>query len=194
MRLTTRTFRLRHVAFRATSRLWDLPSRRRRTGRTSRRFRRRSPTFRSRCVRRGSITCFGSWNRFTAFTPFRWLLTRCRRYRFRWFRFRITSQDIRHRSLRRGGRSGSSRSSRCGSAATTSSGTSRRAALLSITTFSSLLLLLPRLFFPRTRRWRRRHRRVPRRLLSRRCWRLVKSRVFAFLVTTRCRWRSVPSR
>ena len=94
------------------SRLRNLASRRRRASSSSRRFRRRSPTFWSWCGV-PTVTRFRSRNCFTAtFTGCRRLLTRAaaggrRRRRFRWLRFRIASQYIRHRSLRvAGGPSG----------------------------------------------------------------------------------------
>lgn len=199
MRLTAGTFRLRNVAFRTTpSRLRNLASRRRRASSSSRRFRRRSPTFWSWCGV-PTVTRFRSRNRFTAtFTGCRRLLTRAaaggrRRRRFRWLRFRIASQYIRHRSLRvSGGPSGWSGGIWCGS--------SRRAALLLLSTaaVSSLLLLLRRgrLLFRRSPRARRRYRRRRRRrrrcrLLSRGCRRLLESHVSAFpLVAAIMRRRS----
>jgi len=178
LRLTASAFRLRHVAFSAASWLRNLRSRRRRASCSSRRFRGRSPPFWSRRGSSGTVARFRSRNRFTALARRSRLLTRRRRRRrLGRFRFRIASQDIRHRSLRRRRRRrSSSRSSR------------RRAALLllSTTTLSSLLSLR-RLFrrSPRARRRRRRRRRRSRRrLLSRGCRRLVESHVSTFLVAT----------
>ena len=178
MRLTASAFRLRHVAFRPASWLRNLRSRRRRTSCSSWRFRGRSPPFWSRRGSRGTVARFRARNRFTALARRSRLLTRRpRRRRLGRFRFRIASQDIRHRSLRRRRRRrSSSRSSR------------RRATLLllSTTTLSSLLSLR-RLFrrSPRARRRRRRRRRRSRRrLLSRGCRRLVESHVSTFLVAT----------
>lgn len=199
MRLTAGTFRLRNVAFRTTpSRLRNLASRRRRASSSSRRFRRRSPTFWSWCGV-PTVTRFRSRNRFTAtFTGCRRLLTRAAAggRRGRWFRrlrFRISSQYVRHRSLRvSGGPSGWSGGIWCGG--------SRRAALLLLSTaaVSSLLLLLRRgrLLFRRSPRARRRYRRRRRRrrrcrLLSRGCRRLLESHVSAFpLVAAIMRRRS----
>ena len=174
MRLTAGTFRLRNVTFRTTpSRLRNLASRRRRASSSSRRFRRRSPTFWSWCGV-PTVTRFRSRNRFTAtFTGCRW---------FRRLRFRISSQYIRHRSLRvSGGPSGWSGGIWC-------TGSSRRAALL--------LLRRGRLLFRRSPRARRRYRRRRRRrrrcrLLSRGCRRLLESHVSAFpLVAAIMRRRS----